>query len=120
MNNNLPQKENDNIINKLIKKIRCIFFKADSIAEVAFENNEIEKHNTEENIEKFSEKYKVSNSDGDKEQQQKEFISTIEKNPQLLKKFDLDKLKIISKYYSNEISKIDKEIEALRQKRKLV
>ena len=100
MNNYLPQKYNNNFLNKFFGFIRKVFFrKKDESNEI---NNEI-KYSSEDN---FNERIKVEvDYKTNKENEKNDFMEYIKNNPDLLENFTCDRLEKMLKIIKDENNK---------------
>lgn len=95
MNENLPQKYKDNVFQRLLKKIRALFFKkADDF--------ETENINIKTRESDFDNKIRVTDNLKSIYDEKKQFMKNLVDHPELLENFSNDKLEKILEYYENE------------------
>lgn len=99
MTNNLPQKYKNNIFQKILQKIRKIFFaKKEKISENKDNKKVLEKAS-------FINEIKVKELKADTEIERKKFIEKLTNNPDLLEEFSNERLEKILQYYKEENNK---------------
>lgn len=113
MNNNLPIEQKrikKPFFKKVINFVKNIFKKDKTKAERKMRDR------IETNAARLREAYKKNEPafntthDIDKKRKISEIIKLVEKDPEALKNLDIDKLKIIDKYYKEEIAEYKKKI----------
>lgn len=112
--NDLPAEvKKDNVFKRLYKFIKSFFSKYEK-------NNIVEDTAVIEKETKIRELYKVANleeissniiNEANKKRTLEEIIQIIEKEPEILKKLDIPKLKVIDKYYKDKIIEYRKKLE---------
>lgn len=112
MSDYLPQKYKNNIFQKIIQKIKAVFFyKEQNITQTMdkIEKNTEQtiniietKQNTKDSVSDFAEQIKVENENKHIDYEKKKFMKRLTENPELLKKFSNDRLEKILQYYLEE------------------
>ena len=112
MSDYLPQKYKNNIFQKIIQKIKAVFFyKEQNITQTMdkIEKNTEQtiniietKQNTKDSVSDFAEQIKVENENKHIDYEKKKFMKRLTENPELLKKFSNDRLEKILQYYREE------------------
>ncbi len=112
MSDYLPQKYKNNIFQKIIQKIKAVFFyKEQNITQTMdkIEKNTEQtiniietKQNTKDSVSDFAEQIKVENENKHIDYEKKKFMQSLTENPELLKKFSNDRLEKILQYYLEE------------------
>lgn len=115
MSDYLPQKYKNNIFQKIIQKIKAVFFyKEQNITQTMdkIEKNTEQtiniietKQNTKDSVSDFAEQIKVENENKHIDYEKKKFMKRLTENPELLKKFSNDRLEKILQYYLEENKK---------------
>lgn len=112
MSDYLPQKYKNNIFQKIIQKIKAVFFyKEQNITQTMdkIEKNTEQtiniietKQNTKDSVSDFAEQIKVENENKHIDYEKKKFMQSLTENPELLKEFSNDRLEKILQYYLEE------------------
>lgn len=112
MSDHLPQKYKNNIFQKIIQKIKAVFFyKEQNITQTmdTIEKNTEQtmnvtetKQNKKENMSNFTEQIKIENDTKNINYEKKKFMQSLTENPELLKEFSNDRLEKILQYYLEE------------------
>ena len=112
MNNNLPIENKNTFLNKIKEFFISIFRKKIKEKTVGYET-ENETNKTPSFIMDLQGKAKAENVN---EKDVLDFtVEIIEKQPEVLNDFTIEKLEEIKDYYDEQISRVDKEIEKIRK-----
>lgn len=101
MNNNLPDKYNNNFFHKIINNIKLWFFNKKKATD-SLPTLEVVETSRENNESNFIEEIKVDIVEKNNDNEKRKFMDNLTKNPELLEEFSNERLEKILQYYLDE------------------